>query len=177
MIETRRSGDLGRAELGQLRCLLELAFHGEFTEQDWAHTLGGWHVFVWHRGALVSHVAVVPRTLCLAQRPMWTGYVEGMATHPHHVRQGFATRAILLANTHIWADYELGALSDGTGISGFYERFGWVPWRGPSAVDGANGTEPTPEEDGGILILPTARSGPLDLDEPITCDPRPGDPW
>jgi aminoglycoside 2'-N-acetyltransferase I len=78
-------------------------------------------------------------------------------------------------NDHIRAVYELGAL--GTGSPAFYERLGWLRWRGPTFVHTDRGLERTPEEDGGVLVLPTPTSPAIDLDAPISCDWRPGDVW
>jgi hypothetical protein len=40
-----------------------------------------------------------------------------------------------------------------------------------------DGERPTLEEDGYIMFLRTALSPPLDADEPISCEWRPGDVW
>ncbi|HEV3399938.1 MAG TPA: aminoglycoside 2'-N-acetyltransferase, partial [Actinomycetes bacterium] len=73
--------------------------------------------------------------------------------------------------------YELGALADGTGIPGFYQRLGWETWQGPTWVAGPGGLERTADEDGGILVLRTAASEDLDLRGPLVCDWREGDVW
>jgi aminoglycoside 2'-N-acetyltransferase I len=73
--------------------------------------------------------------------------------------------------------YELGALSDGTGIPGFYQRLGWETWQGPTWVAGPDGPVRTAEEDGSVLVLRTPVTGTLDLTGSIVCDWRPGDVW
>jgi hypothetical protein len=40
-----------------------------------------------------------------------------------------------------------------------------------------DGDQPTPDEDGYILVLRTSSSPPLRLIDPITCEWRPGDVW
>lgn len=177
MIRTAYSSELDDAELREIRQLMDLAFPGGFTDDDWEHTIGGWHAMIHERGRLLAQVAVVPRTLQVGEPRLNTGYVEGMATHPYHRRHGYASRLMTEANAHIRAEYELGALSDGTGIQGFYQQFGWLLWRGESFVDGPKGREPTPEDDGGILVLRTPATADLDLAAPIICDWRPGDVW
>jgi aminoglycoside 2'-N-acetyltransferase I len=77
--------------------------------------------------------------------------------------------------THIREQFELGAL--GTGRPAFYERLGWLTWKGPSSVRTAAGNRRTPDDDGYILVLPTPTSPRLDLTAPISCDWRPGDVW
>ena len=73
--------------------------------------------------------------------------------------------------------FELGALSAATRIHGFYGRLGWKPWRGPTAVIVEGALEPTPQDDGGVLILETPTTGALDLDATLACDWREGDVW
>lgn len=69
----------------------------------------------------------------------------------------------------------MGVLS--TGAHGFYEALGWERWRGPTFMEGPDGPEATPNDDGDIMILRTPRSPRLDLDGAIVCDWRPGDVW
>ena len=73
------------------------------------------------------------------------------------------------------ATYQIGAL--GTGVQPFYERIGWERWLGPTWVRTASGVERTPEEDGGILILRTPMTPPLELTGALSCEWRPGDVW
>ena len=69
------------------------------------------------------------------------------------------------------AGYELGAL--GTGEIGFYERLGWRVWQGPTSVRTAVGERRTPDEDGGIMVLLTRATPPIDLDAPISWASKP----
>jgi aminoglycoside 2'-N-acetyltransferase I len=62
-------------------------------------------------------------------------------------------------------------------VPGFYERLGWERWLGPTSVRTATGTERTPDDDGGIMILRTPASPGLDLTANIACDWRDGDVW
>jgi aminoglycoside 2'-N-acetyltransferase I len=71
--------------------------------------------------------------------------------------------------------FRLGAL--GTGRGAFYERLGWVAWKGPTSVHTDAGPVRTPEEDGLVFVRLTQTSPELDLSEPISCDWRPGDVW
>lgn len=61
--------------------LLVDAFEGDFTDDDWDHTLGGMHALVYHHGALIAHAAVVLRRLLYRGTTLRTGYVEGVAVH------------------------------------------------------------------------------------------------
>jgi len=175
-----RTAELTLVERLRLRELLWAAFGGDaedgMTEEDWAHALGGVHVIASTGPRIVAHAAVVERLLYVGGRPLRTGYVEGVAVEPDRQRRGFGTQVMEAAARLIVAGFELGAL--GTGEHAFYRRLGWETWRGPSFVRLPDGTErPTPADDGFILVLRTPATPPLDLEAPIVCQWRPGDPW
>ena len=157
------------------RALLYAAFDGDFSDDDWAHALGGTHVWIDAPDGVVSHGALVERTLVCSGQIVRVGYVEAIATAPACRRRGYASEVLGRINDLIREQYALGALS--TGVPAFYERLGWERWRGPTFVNGPRGLERTPDDDGGILILRTPRSAELDLDADIVADWRAGDVW
>ena len=167
------------SEIVAIRVLLERAFGSDeeerFTEADWDHAVGGVHFVLDVAGEIVSHASVVERELHVGGRPLRTGYVEAVATAPD--RQGAGYGSLVMADVTAWIRdrFELGGL--GTGRHAFYQRLGWLTWIGPSSVRMGDGEQPTPEDDGYILVLPTPSSPPLDLTAPISCDWRPGDVW
>jgi aminoglycoside 2'-N-acetyltransferase I len=174
------SADLSAADLVAIRALLWAAFppdheDGGITEDDWQHALGGAHFLLEDDGRLVGHASVVERRLHIADRAIRTGYVESVAIDPARQRKGLGFTLMSAVDTHIDASFELGAL--GTGSRPFYVRLGWEIWRGPSAIRTAKGLEPSPDEDGYILVLRTRSSPPLRLTDPISCEWRPGDSW
>jgi hypothetical protein len=57
-------------------------FAGDFTDDDWAHALGGTHAFIEADGDVVAHAAVVPRILDVGAHALRTGYVEAVAVLP-----------------------------------------------------------------------------------------------
>src|SRR5262245_17094303 len=70
-----------RVEAGVLEAadkLLHGVFEGDWTADDWDHSLGGVHVLLWEDGELVGHGAVVMRRLMHQGRAIRTGYVEGV---------------------------------------------------------------------------------------------------
>jgi aminoglycoside 2'-N-acetyltransferase I len=174
-----RTSDLSVADVEAIRDLLTAAFkgdeHGDFSEEDWQHALGGTHFLLEDGGGLVGHASVVERVLHVAGRPIRTGYVEAVAIDPVRQRQGLGSKLMEVVNTHVEAGFDLGAL--GTGSQAFYERLGWEIWQGPTYVRTATGLEASPDEDGYILVLRTRSSPPLRLTDPISCDWRPGDSW
>ena len=181
MVEVRQivSAALTDAEVAALGALLRAAFaghaHGDFTDDDWHHALGGVHFLAYERGTLVAHASVVERSLQVAGVALRTGYVEAVATLPAHQRKGFGSAVMRAAEAYISASFELGAL--GTGSQGFYERLGWRIWRGPTYVRTEHGLERSADEDGYIMILATPSSPALDLAAAISCEWRPGDSW
>jgi aminoglycoside 2'-N-acetyltransferase I len=171
------SADVAWDDLVAVRQLLDDSFDDPFGDEDWEHTLGGIHVLVHEHGELVGHVAVVQRRLLHRDLAIRTGYVEGLAVRRDRRRRGHAGTAMNAAERVIRAAYDLGALSDGTGIEGFYERRGWMRWRGPTCVLAPTGMRRTEDDDGGILVLTTPTSPELDTSEGIACDWRAGDVW
>jgi aminoglycoside 2'-N-acetyltransferase I len=161
--------------LHRVRALLDEAFEGGFTEEDWAHTLGGWHVVVAERGTVVAHAAVVPRTLHAGPRRLRAGYVEGVATLPGRHGEGLGSRAMAAAGAVVRRDFEMGALS--TGRHAFYERLGWERWRGPTYVRRRDRLVRTEEDDDGVMVLRFGTSREVDLTADLACDARPGDVW
>jgi aminoglycoside 2'-N-acetyltransferase I len=178
-IHRLRTAELTAVEIRSIRKVLDDAFGSDpgegFTQEDWAHALGGVHFVLQVAGDIVAHASVVERELHVAGRPVRTGYVEAVATAPVHQRNGYGSVVMRDVGEYIRDHFELGAL--GTGSHAFYERLGWETWRGPSFVRTQAGAQRTPEEDGYILVLRTPGSPPLDLTDSISCDWRPGDVW
>ena len=158
-----------------LRRLVDAAFEGAFTDDDWDHAIGGTHVWVTGPQGVISQGSLVERTLVCSGVQLRVGYVEAVATEAVHRRQGHAARVMRLIGKLIEERYTLGALS--TGTYRFYETLRWERWRGPTFVAGPNGRQHTRDDDGDVMILRTSRSSHLDLDGGIVCDWREGDVW
>ena len=169
------TAELAPGERLRLRALLDVAFGGYFTDDDWDHALGGTHVVIEVDDIIVSHASVVPRRLDLIDRALSAGYVESVATHPLFQRRGYAAAAMERIAGVIHDTYDIGALS--TGVPDFYLQLGWERWEGMTFVNAPEGHVRTMEEDGGVLVLRTPRTGAIDLTAPITCDYRFGDVW
>jgi aminoglycoside 2'-N-acetyltransferase I len=169
------TGDAAGDLLAEIRDLLDEAFGGEFSDEDWDHALGGWHVVVLDGGRAVSHAAVVPRVLEVAGRPFATGYVEGVGTRPGREREGLASLALSSLDPLIRSNFELGALS--TGTHGLYEGLGWERWRGPTFARYGSRLVRTEDDDDGLMVLRFGSSLDVDLAAPIVCEARAGDDW
>ncbi|MEJ3654698.1 GNAT family N-acetyltransferase [Actinomycetes bacterium KLBMP 9759] len=179
-LRTAHTADLDAATLVAARALLDTAFDGSFGDHDWGHSLGGVHTLVWEGAELVGHACVVQRQLLHragggAWRPVRTGYVEGVGVHPAHRGRGHAGAMMAVLERVVRAAYDLGALSATEQAAPLYAGRGWVLWQGPSAVLAPDGLRRTPEDDGGIYVLPCAV--PLAVDGELVCEFRDGDVW
>jgi aminoglycoside 2'-N-acetyltransferase I len=171
--------ELTAAELAEIRSMLDATFvdeEGGFTDDDWHHSLGGTHVVVSNGSEIVAHASVVPRVLTYDGRELRTGYVEGVGARIDRRGQGLGAVALDAVERIIRERYELGALSSSEMATGFYLRRGWLLWAGPTSVRTPGGViERTPEDDGGVYVLPVAM--PVDVTGELTCDWRSGDVW
>ncbi|MFD7237202.1 GNAT family N-acetyltransferase [Streptomyces syringium] len=174
-VRTAHTADLTDAELAAIRTLLDDAFEGDFSDDDWDHTVGGVHALVLDAGELIGHGSLVQRRMLHGGRALRTGYVEGVAVRADRRRQGHGAAVMDELERILRGAYELGALSASDDAVPFYTARGWQIWRGPSAVMSPTGLERTEEDDGGIYVLPVTAK--IDPDTELACDWRPGDVW
>lgn len=170
-----RSDELPCGLAKPLRELFDAAFAGRFSEDDWSHTFGGWHVVLLEGLSPVSHAAVVPRVLEVDGAPFECGYVEAVATNPARQRQGLGATVMRHVASILHQEFEMGALS--TSRQRFYERLGWERWLGATFVRRAGSILRTPGEDDGVMVLRFGASGAVDLAAAIACEARTGDDW
>lgn len=159
----------------RIRRLLDAAFDGDFTTEDWRHACGGCHVLTVEGGEVVAHGAVVPRTLEVAGNPIITGYVEAVAVAPTDQRTGLGTMVMTDVAEMVREGYEMGALS--TEVHDFYAALGWERWRGPTYVRRGAGMVRTEAEDDGVMVLRFGASKAFDLTAAISCEARRGSDW
>lgn len=169
------TSDLDDETLHEARTMLDAAFAGDFSDDDWDHTLGGMHAVIVHRGALIAHAAVVQRRLLHGGRALRCGYVEGVAVREDWRRQGLGSAVLDAAEQVIRGAYQVGALSASAEGRRLYPPRGWLAWRGPISVLSPDGVVPTPEDDDSVLVLPVGVD--LDPDAALVCDWRDGDVW
>ena len=175
-LRVARSGELTASDWDALTALCQLAFN-ESWDGAWDSIGPGIHVIASEGQGPIAHAAVVDRPLYVGADTLPTGYVEAVAVLPDRQGTGLGTLVMTEINRLLDATYQLGALS--TGRHGFYERLGWLRWRGPSWVRHSDGRrERSADEDDGIMVRPTPSTpAPLDLQGPIEVDWRPGDVW
>jgi aminoglycoside 2'-N-acetyltransferase I len=167
---------LSPAELAAIRRLMDEAFEGEFSDDDWDHSLGGTHVLVHDEdGTLLAHASVVDRLLEVDERPFRTGYVEAVAVPPTRQRQGHGARAMAEVAAILHEGYELGAL--GAAVPEFYEALGWERWLGPTYARDGIARLRTEEDEGWVMVLRFGVSERVDLAASLSCEVRSGDYW
>jgi aminoglycoside 2'-N-acetyltransferase I len=170
------TGALSAAELRAVRRLLDLAYQGEFSDADWHHALGGTHARIRQGEEVLAHGSLIPRKLWVGRRPTRVGYVEAIGVLPRMHGHGLGGRIMKALAGVIERDFEMGALA--TGEPEFYHRFGWVRWQGPTFARHADGTRKRSKDaDGGIMVLRTSRTPPLELTRALTCEARHGQAW
>jgi len=136
---------------------------------------GGLHVLAYDDGALIGHAAVVQRRLLHGGRALRTGYVEGVVVRRERHGRGHGAELMDEIERIVRGAYTLGALSSSDMALGFYAARGWPAWRGPTSALTPEGIRRTPNDDGGIHVLPVDVE--LDFDGELTCDWRDGEVW
>lgn len=172
------SDDLRADQVEALHRLFEEAWRNKgsvFSEDDLRNAFGGVHFIVEEDGRIVSHASVIARELHAMEHRLATGYVEAVATLPSRQGHGLGSAVMRAIGEHIDRTFQLGALD--TGIPSFYEPLGWTVWKGPTFVRMDRGPEPTPDEDGSVLVRRTPTTPEIDPTAPLSCDWRPGDVW
>ena len=174
-LRTAHTADVDPVDLSAARALLDAAFAGEFSDDDWEHSLGGVHALVWEGGELVGHAAVVQRRLLHQGRALRAGYVEGVGVRPDRRGRGHGAAMMAELERVIHAAYEVGALSATDAAADLYAARGWTRWQGPTAALTPGGIVRTEEDDGSVYVLPVAVR--LYPSRELTCDYRDGDLW
>jgi aminoglycoside 2'-N-acetyltransferase I len=169
------TADLDGETLHSAHQLLIDAFEGNYSEDDWEHTLGGMHALICDHGALIAHAAVVLRRLLHRGAQLRTGYVEGVAVREDRRGQGLGTALMDGIEQVIRGAYQLGALSPSDMARQLYLDRGWIQWKGPTSVLAPNGVHRTPEDDEAVFVLPVDVK--VDPTADLVCDWRSGDVW
>jgi aminoglycoside 2'-N-acetyltransferase I len=174
-LQVAHTSELDAAVREAAWALLVDVFAGDIAPEDWEHALGGVHALAWEEDELVAHAAVVQRRLLHGGRALRAGYVEGVGVRIGRRRHGLGAAVMEPLEAVIAGAYDLGALGSTDDALPFYRARGWKQWRGRCSALTPDGIRPTPEEEGGILVLEGAAA--LDLDGELTCDWRDGDVW
>ncbi|MEV0324181.1 GNAT family N-acetyltransferase [Streptomyces sp. NPDC050659] len=151
-LRTAHTSALTAAELRAARALLDEAFDGDFSDQDWDHGLGGVHALVHDgTGTLLAHGSVVQRRILHNGRSLRVGYVEAVAVRPDLQRRGLGGQVMGALEQVIDGAYAFGALSASSEGEGLYLARGWAEWKGTVGALGPQGPVPLPDEDPPLL--------------------------
>jgi aminoglycoside 2'-N-acetyltransferase I len=176
MFQITRISDeaLNSAISSTLQNLLNNAFEGDFSTEDWEHTCDGIRFLGHFEDELIAHGAVVSREICVDGRLSLVGYVEGIAVAPKHRRQGFGSSLMAEISKTCRSDFDISMLS--TGEKDFYRRLGWLDFVGKSYVAKGETVLRSDDEDEGLMYLP-GLSRSLESPKEIICESRNGDAW
>ncbi len=106
-------------------------------------------------------------------RVLRTAFVDAVSTRPSEQGEGCATAVMRQLAMEI-GDYEIGCLQ--TDEPRFYERLGWVLWRGPLAGRSEHEVIATPDQRG-VMVLRVLGTPRLDVSESLTIECQPYRIW
>ena len=157
-----------------VRNLLNDAFEGDFSEEDWKHTFGGMRFLGFLNDQLIAHGAVVPRKIEVDESDLIIGYVEGIAVAPTYWHKGYGSLLMAEITSYCLSEFSLSMLS--TSEKGFYRKHGWSDFEGMSYVlkDGAEIR--SEDEDQGLMYLSGLHQF-TDYPRKVLCEARDGDAW
>ena len=131
------------------------------------------HVLGYLEERLVAHALWLTRRLRIGDGPWFeAAYVEGVAAHADFRGRGYGSAVMRRLQDEV-SGYDLAALSPSD--AGWYERLGWVRWRGPLFIAKDGDLQATPDDE--VVVYRTPRSGELDLDAALTGEWRPFELW
>ncbi len=172
---TAATHELGTGRLRAIRRMLDTAFDGDFSDEDWDHALGGVHACIEDDHGIAAHGSVVMRRVLHNSRSYRVGYVEGVGVRADRRRQGLAGLVMAELERVIDGAYAFGALSASDEGAALYRARGWEPWKGRIEVLGPDGIVRLPDEEGSTYLRPAA-GGPLpDPTAALVFDWRDGD--
>ncbi|MBT2442524.1 GNAT family N-acetyltransferase [Streptomyces sp. ISL-36] len=144
--------ELRPERLRTLREMLDAAFGGGFSDEDWDHALGGIHAWIEDERGVAAHGSVIMRRALHRSRSYRVGYVEGVGVRADRRRQGLAGRLMAELERVIDGAYAFGALSASDDGAALYAARGWRLWEGRIEVLGPDGLVRLPEEEGSTFL-------------------------
>ncbi|MFI1099403.1 GNAT family N-acetyltransferase [Streptomyces melanogenes] len=172
---TAHTSQLGPDGLPRIRELLDTAFDGDFSDEDWDHGLGGVHSFLDDEKGIAAHGSVIMRRVLHGGRSHRVGYVEAVAVREDRRRQGLGGRVMAALEHVIDEAYEFGALSASDEGAELYRARGWQVWPGRIEVLSPDGVVRLAEEEGTTYLRPAAGGRLPDPAQPLIFDWRDGD--
>ncbi|MFC9844665.1 GNAT family N-acetyltransferase [Streptomyces sp. NPDC060223] len=172
-LRTAHTADLTPADLDAVRALLDDAFEGNFSDEDWDHGLGGVHALVRDERGLAAHGSVIQRRVLHRGRSLRVGYVEAVGVRSDVRRTGLGGRVMAELERVVDGAYGLGALSASDEGVALYVARGWQRWPGRICTFGPDGVVRLPDEEGSTFVRPV--SATLDPAYELVFDWRDGE--
>ncbi|MFG2643533.1 GNAT family N-acetyltransferase [Streptomyces sp. NPDC048370] len=167
--------ELGAQRLRAVREMLDAAFRGDFSDEDWDHGLGGVHAWIEDERGVAAHGSVVMRRVLHDGRSYRVGYVEGVGVRDDRRRQGLGGLVMGELERVIDGAYAFGALSASDEGAALYRGRGWEPWKGRIEVIGPEGIVHLPDEEGSTYLRATGGGTLPDPAAALLFDWRDGD--
>ncbi|MFF8608218.1 GNAT family N-acetyltransferase [Streptomyces sp. NPDC015346] len=167
--------ELGAQRLRAVREMLDAAFGGGFSDEDWDHALGGIHAWIEDDRGIAAHGSVIMRRALHRGRSYRVGYVEGVGVRADRRREGLAGQLMAELERVIDGAYAFGALSASDDGATLYAARGWRVWQGRIEVLGPEGPVRLPEEEGSTFLKPAGGRDLPDPAAPLAFDWRDGD--
>ncbi|MFI8292372.1 GNAT family N-acetyltransferase [Streptomyces sp. NPDC085614] len=174
-VRTAPTHAVGAERLRAVRGMLDDAFDGDFSDEDWDHALGGVHAWIEDGRGVVAHGSVVMRRVRYRGRSYRVGYVEGVAVRADRRRKGLGGAVMAELERVIDGTYPFGALSASDEGAALYRARGWEVWGGRIQVLGPDGVVDLPEEAGSTFLRPAAGGVLPAPAAPLVFDWRDGD--
>ncbi|WP_435058986.1 GNAT family N-acetyltransferase [Streptomyces sp. bgisy060] len=174
-VRTAPTHELGATLLRSVRRMLDAAFEGDFSDEDWDHTLGGLHAWIEDERGVAAHGALVQRRALHRGRSHRVGYVEGVAVRGDLRRRGLGGAVMAELERAIDGAYAFGALGASDDGAALYRTRGWQVWEGRLEALGPDGIVRLAEDEGYVLLRPAAGRPLPDPAVPLVFDWRDGD--
>ncbi|MFI1394750.1 GNAT family N-acetyltransferase [Streptomyces sp. NPDC020681] len=167
--------ELSSSELARIRALMDDAFDGGFSDEDWDHGLGGVHAYLHDSAGVAAHGSVIMRRVLHGGRSCRVGYVEALAVRADRRRQGLGGRVMEVLERVIDGAYAFGALSASEDGAALYRARGWQLWQGRIEALGPDGVLHLPDEEDSTYLRPAAGRPLPDPSAALLFDWRDGD--
>ncbi|MEU9699679.1 GNAT family N-acetyltransferase [Streptomyces sp. NPDC047981] len=151
-LHTAPTHELGPQRLRAVREMLDAAFGGGFSDEDWDHALGGVHAWVEDERGIAAHGSVIMRRVLHDGRSYRVGYVEGVGVRGDRRREGLGGRVMAELERVIDGAYAFGALSASDEGAALYTARGWRLWEGRIEALGPEGIVHLPEEEDSTYV-------------------------
>jgi aminoglycoside 2'-N-acetyltransferase I len=178
-VRVRERSDFSPEELEVLLRWLEAAYDdGRWRPEHWDDLGAGPHILAEDdAGTLLAHACIAWVPMRIGELEVRAGYLEDVATRGDLRGRGYGSAVVRAAHPRIEAGADIGFLA--TGSQPFYERLGWLRWRGPSSVRERDGTiARTPDEDPYLMALLLGGTPALSIDAPVMRPRRdPDEAW